>query len=134
MNGFLMETNEAVLRRKRTVDTRRYSRFEILEYAMVYHPDGREPLSSVVLNVGIGGMQVLSRKQLQVGDICHVDLPKPDGTRMTIPSEVRFSGPFNGSGLFSTGMRFVPETHEQKADVVDFVHDVFQRQADQLAG
>ena len=120
--------------RKPKTDTRRYARYDILEYAMVYHPDSEEPVRSVIVNVGLGGVQVLSRKQLQTGDVCHVTIAKSDGTRMTMPGEVRYSNPFNGSGLFSTGMRFVPETDEQKTEVVDYVHGVFQRQAEQLAG
>jgi hypothetical protein len=128
-----MEFDEAAVKRNKA-DTRQYARFDVLEYAMVYHPDSQEPLRSVVVNVGLGGLQVLSRKQLAIGDVCHVVIAKSDGAKMTVPSEVRYSNPYNGSGLFTTGMRFVPETAEQKSEVVDYVHSVFQRQADQLAG
>lgn len=134
IDGGMMDPEEAAVSRKRLADTRRFARFDVLEYAMVYHPDALEPLRTVVVDVGLGGVQVLSRQQLQIGDICHVDLGKADGSRLTVPSEVRFSHPCNGSGLYTTGMRFVPETHEQKSEVVDFVHDVFRRQADQLSG
>lgn len=106
-----------------------------MEYALIHMPNHFEPVRSVVVDVGLGGIQVLSRHQLRVGEVCTVTIGRTDGTKISVPGEVRFSAPSSGaSGLFATGMRFVPETHEQKSEVVDYVHGVFQRQADQLAG
>lgn len=129
------EAIEAELRRQRKADTRRYARFHVMEYALIQRQGAQEAVRSVVVDVGLGGIQILARHQLPVGDICHVTIGRSDGTRITVPGEVRFSTPTAGSGgLFATGMRFKPETHEQKSEVVDYVHGVFQRQADQLAG
>lgn len=101
---------------------------------MVYEPGTREPMRSMVIDVGVGGLQILARRQFPVGNVCEVTIGRADGSRLTVPSEVRFSKAMNGSGLFATGFRFVPETHEQKSDVMKYVHGIFQRQADQLAG
>ncbi len=105
-----------------------------MEYALIYSDGCVEPIRSVVVDVGLGGMQVLARKQYPIGDKCSLQIGKADGSRLTVPGQVRFSQPMNGSGLFQTGLRFVPETHEQKSEVVEYVHHVFQRQADMLAG
>lgn len=131
----MASANEAQLRRQRKADTRRYARFHIMEYALIQRQDAHDTLRSVVVDVGLGGIQVLARHQLRVGDVCYVTIARPDGSRMTVPGEVRFSTPTPGSGgLYATGMRFKPETHEEKSELVDYVHGVFQRQADQLAG
>jgi hypothetical protein len=122
------------LKKQRKADTRRFARFHVLEYALIFSPEGFEPIRSVVVDVGLGGLQVLARKQYPVGDVCSLQIGKADGSRIMVPGQVRFSQPMNGSGLFQTGLRFVPETHEQKSEVVEYVHRIFQRQADMLAG
>lgn len=123
------------MRRQRKADTRRYARFHVMEYALIHKADHFDAVRSVVVDVGLGGIQVLSRHQLKVGEVCTVTIGRSDGTRISVPGEVRFSHPSPGTGgLYASGMRFKPETHEQKSEVVDYVHGVFQRQADQLAG
>lgn len=122
------------MKRQSKADTRRYARFGILEYAIVFLNGTSEPLRSVVVDVGLGGIQILAKQQLPVGHVCHLSIGRSDGTCLEVPGEVRFSNPLDGSELYATGMRFTPETHEQRSELVDFVHGVFQRQADQLAG
>lgn len=122
------------MKKQRKADTRKFARFHILEYALIFSDGCHEPMRSVVVDVGLGGLQVLARKQYPVGDVCSVQIGKADGTRLFVPGQVRFSNPMNGSGLFQTGLRFVPETHEQRSEVVEYVHHIFQRQADMLAG
>lgn len=122
------------LKKQRKADTRRYARYHILEYALVFRDNHQEPMHSVVVDVGLGGMQVLARQQFPVGDVCSVEIGLDCGKRLAFPSQVRFSKPMAGSGLFATGFRFVPETHEQRSAMVEYVHRIFQRQADQLAG
>ena len=122
------------MKRQSKADTRRYARFGVLEYAIVFLNGTAEPLRSVIVDVGLGGIQILSKQQLPVGHVCHLTIGRSDGTSLDIPGEVRFSQPMDGSELFSTGMRFAPETHQQRSELVDYVHAVFQRQADQLAG
>ena len=121
------------LKRARKSDTRRYARFSVLEYAIIFLHGGCEPLRSVVVDVGLGGIQVLARKKLAKGDTCQLSIGRSDGDRLDVPGEVRFSSALDDSGLYATGMRFLPETHEQRSELVDYVHGVFQRQADQLA-
>lgn len=105
-----------------------------MEYALIFTDECHEPMRSVVVDVGLGGLQVLARKQYPVGGACSVQIGKADGSRLIVPGQVRFSNPMNGSGLFQTGLKFVPETPEQRSEVVEYVHRIFQRQADLLAG
>jgi hypothetical protein len=129
------DRRQTIVRKERKADTRRYARFGILEYAMVFVRGSHEPLRSVIVDVGLGGLQILSRKPIEVGEICHLTIGKSDGSRLEVPGEVRFSKRLeDADGLFSTGMRFAPETHEQRSELVDYVHSVFQRQADMLTG
>ena len=126
--------SEKPLRRPAKADTRKYARFSVLEYAMVFVEETTEPLRSVVVDVGLGGIQILCRQKLLVGQICHLTIGRTDGTSLDVPGEVRFSHAMENSELFATGMRFKPETHEQRSELVDYVHAVFQRQADLLTG
>jgi c-di-GMP-binding flagellar brake protein YcgR len=125
--------SEAALKRQKRTDTRRYARFDILEYAIVFAEGQDEPMRSVVVDVGLGGLQTLSRQALSVGQLCQIVIGKGDGSKLNVSSEVRFCRPMREEGLFSIGFRFAPESHEQRASLVDYVHAVFQRQADQLA-
>lgn len=116
-------------------DIRRYARFEVIECAMIYHGDRSEPYRAVVVDIGLGGLQVRSKEALPVGDACQVHVGR-EGRKMPleIPGEIRYSHGIDGTELIASGVKFLPETHEQRTAVAEFVHSVFQRQGDSLVG
>lgn len=114
------------------MDNRRYARYEILDYAMVVSDHITEPVRSVIIDIGLGGLQLRSRASLPVGSQCLLKLGNMESAPVTIRGEIRHITPVDGSDLFSCGVRFVPETHEERTTVAEYVHSVFQRQADQL--
>ncbi|HWD40567.1 MAG TPA: PilZ domain-containing protein [Fimbriimonas sp.] len=113
-------------------DKRRYIRYEVLEYALVNVPNVLEPVNVVVVNIGLGGLQVRSRESLPVGQVCHLHIPMIDRPSVVLPGEIRHSVPVEGSDLVSTGIRFRPKSHEDRIAIAEYVHAVFQRQCDLL--
>ena len=116
-----------------SVDKRRYARFEILECALVYPDGNREPVRAVVVDIGLGGIQLRSRELLPVDQTCHLMIGGgEEGTTISLKGEVRYSHPVEGSELVASGFRFLPSTHEERLAVAEYVHSVFARQAHEL--
>jgi c-di-GMP-binding flagellar brake protein YcgR len=113
-------------------DQRRYARFEVLDYAMVYPPNGNEPFRAVVVDVGLGGVQLRSKEQLPVGENFELVIGTPEGKQLALNGEVRSSRKILDSELFGSGYRFIPESHDQRIDIAEYVHMVFQRQGEKL--
>jgi hypothetical protein len=115
-------------------DLRQHARFELLEYALVREPGKNDPVRSVVIDVSLGGLQVRSRYQFPVGDTVTLNIGRLSSDPIVIQAEVRYSVPIEDSDLFATGFRCLPSSAGQKMEWVDYVHQVFQAQGEQLAG
>ena len=114
------------------VDKRQGIRYEVLDYAMVYQTEEPEPIRSIIVDIGLGGLQIRSKDSLPVGAICHLNVGNLDAAPLRIRGEVRHSNRVTGSNLFATGIKFLPETHDERSSVAEYVHSVFQRQTDRL--
>lgn len=114
-------------------EKRRDIRYEVLDYAMVYDTEGNEPVRCVIVDIGLGGVQIRSRGSLPVGGVCLMNIGNLDTTPIKIRGEVRHSQKVQGSDLYASGIRFLPRTPDERAVVAAYVHSVFQRQADQLS-
>ncbi len=115
-------------------DKRRYARFEILDYAFVHAVDESfEPIRAVVVNIGLGGVQLRTKDALPEGKIVHLIVGTSDESTLDLRGEVRYCSPVENSDLFASGFRFLPENHEQRVAIVEFVHTVFSRQGDRIA-
>jgi len=112
-------------------DQRQHLRYEVLDYALIY-TETEEPIRSVVVDIGLGGLQVRTRQSLPNGTPCNLKIGNMEHPPVSIRGEVRYVQPIAGCELFSVGIRFVPESHQQRADVAEYVHSVFQRQAETL--
>ncbi len=108
-------------------------RYEILEYAMVFEKDQTEAVRGVIVDIGLGGLQLRSRSHLNVGSICDMNIGNLNSAPIKIRGEVRHSQPVQGSDLIASGIRFLPQTPAERATVAEFVHSAFQRQADILS-
>lgn len=111
-------------------DGRRFERFDILDYAMVSSPNHPEAFRSVIVDIGLGGLQLRSKDQLPVGDTCTLQIGQEEGDPISMQGEVRYSKIADESGLYSSGFKFLPSTHEERAAIAAYVHSVFMRQGE----
>lgn len=112
-------------------DKRRFLRYEMLDYALVHTP-GQEPIKAVIVDIGLGGLQLRSKDKIAVGSFCKIHIGRTDGEPLILAGEVRHSGEIENSDLVATGVRFCPENHEERLAIAEYVHGVFQRQCDKL--
>lgn len=114
-------------------DTRRYARFEMLEYALVFFEGREDPVRAVVVDIGLGGLQLRTRSILPVGEACFIQVARANGSTMDLRGEVRHSNPLPDSDICASGFRFLPTTHDERVSIASYVHDVFLRQGEMAA-
>ena len=127
------ETRRIPLNLAYNTDKRRYIRYELLDYAVMSLDGTTETVNVVITDSGLGGVQVRTRTQLISGSKVFIQVACTDGESLSLRGEIRHTVEIPNSDLFSAGVRFVPENHEERMAVAEFVHQVFQRQADDLA-
>ena len=115
-------------------DQRRHVRYELVDFALLESPSSDEPIRCVVVDVSLGGIQVRSKIPLPVGELCTLHVAQLGAKPLKVHSEVRHVEPIKGSELIGIGLRFVPETHEDRIAIMEYVHGVFLRRADLMAG
>jgi hypothetical protein len=113
-------------------DKRRYLRYEILDYALVYCASRSEATNSVIVDIGLGGLQMRSKQALPVGEMCTIQVGRPNAEPLQLKGEIRHCGLMDDSDLYATGVRFVPQSHMDRIAVAEYVHEIFQRQCDKL--
>ncbi len=114
-------------------DKRRYIRYELLDYAQL-EPIGSGPtLNTIIVDIGLGGLQLRSRESIPVGTKCYITVGRMEGAILTFRAEIRHCAIVEGADLFGLGVRFLPESHDERMGIAEFVHAVFQRQCDLLA-
>jgi hypothetical protein len=94
---------------------------------------GTDSVNIVITDIGLGGIQIRSRAELISGSKCVIHVACMDGETLDLRGEIRHATNVPNSDLFSAGVRFIPESHVERMSVAEFVHQVFQRQADELA-
>lgn len=115
-------------------EQRQYLRYQILDYASVFLPGSAEPVPAMLTDIGLGGAQVRSQLPMPVEGRITIRLAGGSGKAVDLPAEVRHCTQVEGTSLYGSGVRFMPKTHAQKMALAEFVHAVFQRQSDRLAG
>ena len=113
-----------------TTNGRRFERFDILDYAMVSCPKHPEAFRSVIIDIGLGGLQLRSKDPLPVGEICTLQIGQGSREPLEMKGEVRYSNVTDDSGLYSSGFKFLPSSHEERAAIAEYVHSVFMRQGE----
>ncbi|MBS1717198.1 MAG: PilZ domain-containing protein [Armatimonadetes bacterium] len=116
------------------IDQRRYIRYELLDYALVHVKGAANPIRAIIVDIGLGGLQLRSRDPIPVGQIVEIRMGNVENEPVAIRGEVRHSQQVPASDLVASGIRFVPSNHEERRAVAEYVHQVFQRQADLLTG
>ena len=115
-------------------DQRRHVRYELVDFALLESPSSDEPIRCVVVDVSLGGIQVRSKIPLPIGDLCTMHVAQLGTKPLVVRGEVRHVEAIKGSELISVGLRFVPETHEDRIAIMEYVHGVFLRRSDLMAG
>jgi hypothetical protein len=113
-------------------DKRRYLRYEILDYAVVRMDGDLGEINTVIADISLGGVQLRSRVPFEPGQSCTIRVGWHDGDPMGLRAEVRYSRRLPDSELYTTGMRFIPESHEDRVAIAEYVHQTFERQCDNL--
>src|SRR4051812_41412507 len=103
----------------------------MLDYALAY-VDGNEPIKTVIVDIGLGGLQLRSKDALPVGCVCRIHIGRSQGEPLVLAGEIRHSAEVENSDLVATGVRFCPDNHEDRLAIAEYVHGVFQRQCDKL--
>ena len=115
-------------------DNRRYARFETLECAMLYAGDDPEPIRVIIADIGLGGVQLRSKEPVPLDKALELHIGRNDGQEpLAVKGKVLYSHP-GEEPMYVTGFCFMPETHDERIAVAEYVHGVFQQQFDMLAG
>lgn len=114
-----------------SMDKRRYIRYEVLDYASVVG-SGADGFNAVIVDIGLGGLQLRTRAPLAPGQELRIRVGRIDLPPLTLRAEVRHCAVIPNSALCSIGVRFTPDTHEERMAIAEYVHGVFQRQCDLL--
>jgi hypothetical protein len=107
-------------------ERRRYLRYETLDVSTVHLADAW--VSAVIIDVGLGGLQMRTRSPLPTGFSCDVFVGRQAGSPITLRCELRHCQKVTDSELYSVGVRFVPSSHADRLAIAEYVHGVFQRQ------
>ncbi|MBI5708393.1 MAG: PilZ domain-containing protein [Armatimonadetes bacterium] len=108
-------------------DGRRFERFDILDYAMLSSKNHKEPFRTVIVDIGLGGLQLKSKDQLPVGEVCSIQIAREEADPLCTTGEVRYSRQAEDKGLYSSGFKFLPSNHVERAAIAEYVHSVFMR-------
>lgn len=118
---------------KNQPDNRKHARFEMFEYAAVYRGLGEEPVSTLIVDISVGGLQVRSKRPLRTGTLCETVIGHGgQQTPTSVTVEVRHCTQIAKSDLFACGLRFKPQNPQERMELVDYLHEVFQRRREQF--
>ena len=117
-----------------TGDKRRFPRFKVLECAMFYTAGATEPLRGIIADIGLGGVQLHTKLPLPLEVMCKIVVGRDGKPPLDINGVVVYSHPGGEDQLYISGFKFIPQTKEERLDVANYVHSMFQRQWEELAG
>jgi len=116
---------------KSGVDLRLYARFELGTEAKVSSDGEAESVASRLVDIGLGGVSLETNTALEANSKVNLQIDIKS-ISLEVPCQVLYCCP-NKQGSFSSGLKFVPSTHQERVAIAEFVHDVFQRQWEILA-
>lgn len=115
-------------------DLRLYARFEYVECAMVYADGEPEPYRAMLVDIGLGGVQLRSKEPLPVDRPMTMKIGQDGKSPLSIHGHIRYCHPTADDGMYVSGFKFAPQKHEERVQIAEYVHGVFQRQWQALAG
>jgi hypothetical protein len=114
-------------------DLRLYARFEFIQTAMVHAEGVEEPFRTMLVDIGLGGVQLRSRELIPVDTPLTLHLGQDDQPPLQLKGRVKYCNPGGDDGMYISGFKFTPETHQERVAIAEFVHRVFQQQWEILA-
>lgn len=115
------------------IDGRLFARFDFVECAMIYQGEDAEPYRAMLVDIGLGGVQLRSKETLPVEVPLYMKIGQDGKAPLTIRGMVRYCHAGDEDGMFVSGFKFAPQTHEERVSVAEYVHSVFQRQWEMMA-
>jgi c-di-GMP-binding flagellar brake protein YcgR len=115
-------------------DLRLYARFEHVECAMVYEQGDAEPHRAMLVDIGLGGVQLKTKQALPIGTPLTLQLGQDDKAPLVATGHVRYCYPEGDEDFYISGFKFTPVSHEERVAIAEYVHGVFQKQWQSLAG
>jgi hypothetical protein len=115
-------------------DKRRHLRYDLIDFALLETSGDGDSIQCVIVDISLGGLQIRSKVSLPVGKSCVMRVARPKDRPLEIKGEVRHSQLMPESDLFASGFRFLPETREERMAIAEYVHEIFLRQTDAMAG
>lgn len=104
-----------------------------MDYSVVEVPGVADASNAIIVDIGLGGLQLRTKDFMQVGQAVKINVGRMDKPPLVLKGEVRHNALIANSDLFGIGVRFVPENHEERMAIAEYVHSIFQRQCDLLA-
>lgn len=101
---------------------------------MVYEEDNSEPHRAMLVDIGLGGVQLRSKELLPTNVDLNLRLGQDGKAPLDLKGKIRYCYPDDEDGMYVSGFKFAPETHEERVAIAQFVHGVFQKQWEALAG
>ena len=103
--------------------TRRdHDRHEILECALISRPSSNESFRAIIVDVSLGGLQVRSQSPVLTGERLTVKIGRDQGSPMFLHADVRYSRLHPDSGLYASGLKFRPESHEERLAIAKYLN------------
>lgn len=107
-------------------DARHYARFEYIQNAVLYCEDKSHTYSGTLIDVGLGGVQIEAKQPLPVNKkLLLVIERKEGGPLLKIHGKATYSTPTHGAAGHMSGFKFLPESHQDRIAIAEFVHHVF---------
>lgn len=117
----------------RGADQRKHLRYELIDFAMLETDDLHDSLRCVVVDVSLGGLQLRTKVPLPKGQHCTLRIARLGRQPLDIGGEICHSNPVPNTDLYLSGIRVLPESHEERVAHTEYVHSVFLRRNDLLA-
>lgn len=106
-------------------EKRRHTRYETMEYALLFPNGAPDPVSGIVLDISIGGLRFESRTNFEEGTVLLMQIGQGGELPIMTSVEVRYCGIDRETGLYSVGVKFMPGASENRMRVVKYIHDHF---------
>lgn len=119
---------------KTPAEKRRHTRFEIVEYAHISRADQIDTVAGLIVDIGLGGLQAVSRTPFSPGEKCVLAIGRGGGDPLLVKVESRHIKPLDDAELYSVGFRFTPQSVDERMNLVDYIHSAFQRFGESLSG
>lgn len=100
---------------------------------MVYEGDESEPYRAMLVDIGLGGVQLRSKEPLPVAQAMSLKIGQDGKAPLSITGAIRYCHAGGDDGMYVSGFKFAPASHDERVAVAEYVHGVFQRQWESLA-